>query len=185
MSEVKSYSSAAIEAFRRFTKKYDFYAIAFKFGDVRDPKPHVEYKLFTGEGLWNLFKDPAAAPLFRETKGTIRYNVRDMMRGKMRAVDRSKLLGAAVHTVRFEGVFEEVFPSKSGDRSRAQEAAIAERLTGEAWKGETWKAVGHEKMTARTSTPDVISPSGVTIEVKGDNSDLRLSYEALAERLAQ
>ena len=180
-----TFSPAAVEAFRRFCHKFDFYAVAFKFGDKRDPAPHVEYKLFTGDALWALFKNPDAAPLFRETKGTIRYNVRDMMRGKMRGVDRRKLLGDAVHTVRFEGLFEEVFPSESGDRSKAQEALLAQRLTAEKWNDETWEAVGHIKMTARTSNPDLVSPSGVTIEVKGNNSDLRLSYEALAERLAK
>ena len=185
----KEYSKEAIEAFRRLTKKADFYAVAFKMGDSRDKQAKVYYNLYTGEGFWNLFqlsrRDENAEGLFRETKGTIRWEVRDLMRGKLKKVARAALFGEAVKTLEFQGVFEDVFPSDGNDRSRAQENKIAARLDAEMWHDTSWTAIGHTNMKKRTYTPDVISTEGLTIEVKGDSSDLRISFEDRAEMFAQ
>ena len=175
------FSREAVEAFRRFTEVADFYAVAFKYGDKRDIHPHVDYKLYTGEGLWKLFKNPNTRALFRETKGAIRFNVRDMMRGEFKKLSSAELFADAVDSFRFDGVFEEIFPSESGDRSKAQESALATRLTVKKWKEEKWEAVGHSFQQSKEWHPDIVSTTGKTIEVKGDNSDLRLCSESTVE----
>ena len=185
----KEYTKEAIEAFRRLTKKADFYAVAFKQGDKREKNSKVYYNLYTGEGLWKLFQlsrhDENAAGLFRETKGTIRWEVRDLMHGKLKNVARAALFGEAVKTLEFAGIFEEIFPSDGTDRSRAQENNLAARLNAEMWHDTSWEAVGHTNMKKRTYTPDIVSPEGLMIEVKGDSSDLRISFEDRAEMFAQ
>lgn len=180
MAGKKEFSRESVEAFRRYLKKADFYALAFKFGDSRHVHPHVEYKLFTGEGVWNLFKNPETRILFSECKGCVKFNVRDMMRGQWKAIDRKKAFADAIASFDFSGVYEDVFPSDSNDRSRAQENKLAARLEADGYMGQHWRAVGHEKISAHRYYPDIVGTDGTVIEVKGDNSDLRISFESNA-----
>ena len=107
-----------------------------------------------------------------------------MLRGRWKKIDRGEAFKEAVATFRWDGLFEEVFPSDSNDRSRAQEAKVAEAMNRAKFRETVWKAVGHDRMSARTWNPDCVAENGLTVEVKGDNSDLRISYEPNAEKFS-